>query len=184
MASIILAPHPDDEWIGCGCTILKKLDEHEQIRVLILTKAPHSIKRLSVSSYLAKKYRYALSTLGEKERKIDENRLLHFLNKHVKKGDVLYVPDYDIHPDHRSVFSAVKNNFKNKMFQYCVYNNSLNPMRRIINKVYALLTGDALSSFRRGKPDFIFTYKLEAKNANVVKFGEVKRGGDVLRRLN
>ena len=44
MTAVIIAPHPDDEWIGCGCTILKKLEEGEKVKVLLVTRDLWKIK--------------------------------------------------------------------------------------------------------------------------------------------
>ena len=35
MKTIIIAPHPDDEILGCGGTILKRLEEGHEVACLI-----------------------------------------------------------------------------------------------------------------------------------------------------
>ena len=35
---LVIAPHPDDETLGCGGTILKHLKKKDQINWLIMTK--------------------------------------------------------------------------------------------------------------------------------------------------
>ena len=86
MTTVIIAPHPDDEWIGCGCTILKKLDNGENIKVLLissLSKIPNSkIKeRAIVSQSLAKHYNYECKLLGETELNINKEKFLSLLDK-------------------------------------------------------------------------------------------------------
>jgi len=180
---IIIAPHPDDEWIGCGCTILKSLNNKENIKILIITRAPHSEKRINTSKLLSNKYNYKLGILGEPEKKIDDLRLLEFLEQNILEDDVLYIPDMDTHKDHQKITKALQNNFKNIKYQYCVYNNSSNIFRRIKNKFIFYVTRKALPSFCKGRQEKIFIYKLDEKNENIKRFGEIPRSGDVLRLI-
>ncbi len=183
MTSVIVSPHPDDEWIGCGCTILKKLDEGEKVRVLIITREPRTERRIKISQQLAKKYKYDLKILGNPEKSIDDEKLIAFFKKNIASNDTVYLPDIDLHADHRKISSVAQEVLRNKKFQYCVYNNSLNIIRRVNNALLFYITKKALPSFRRGEYDIIVDYNLETKNNNIVKFGEVPRGGDVLRRI-
>ena len=38
---LVVAPHPDDETLGCGGTLLKHKKEKDQIHWLIITKIDH-----------------------------------------------------------------------------------------------------------------------------------------------
>ena len=126
---LIIAPHPDDEWIGCGCTLLKALDNNEKVRVLLIAVEEYSEGRLEISKRLAKKYGYELVVLGEKEFSISMTKLSAFLRKYVLDG-VLYVPDEDSHADHRCITREAQK-LPNKKVQYCVYNNSKSQLRRL-----------------------------------------------------
>ncbi len=181
MKTVILAPHPDDEWIGCGCTILENLDKGNNIKVLIITRKPATEKRIAVSKKLAEKYDYELKILGEAEKNIDKQKLNAFLKENIEPGDVVYVTASDNHPDHKTVSDAVKK-LKNKKIEYAVYNASLNPFRKIKHKLSGMLKDKATASFKFGKHSKILDYKLEEKNKNILKFREVPRGGDVLRK--
>jgi len=184
MRTVIIAPHPDDEWIGCGCTMLKKLEEGEKIKVLLITRIPKSERRVRVSQRLSKEWGYTLRILGEPELKINTALLAAFLKKEIDKGDIVHIPDYDIHIDHRTILETCKRVLKNnKLIQYCVYNNSRNPIRRVKNKFLHLLLGRGFSSFKYGKEDYKFTYKLETKNKNILLFRETPRDADTFRYI-
>jgi len=184
MKTVIISPHPDDEWIGCGCTLLKHLDDGMNIKVLLITKPPTTEKRIKVSKKLAEQYGYELHILGEHELRIDQEKLSSFLLREVNAEDKVYIPDYDSHIDHRFILETCKRVLKdNKLIQYCVYNNSINPIRRVKNKFLRLLLGRGFSSFKYGKEDYKFTYKLETKNKNILMFGETPRDGDTFRYI-
>lgn len=184
MKTVIIAPHPDDEWIGCGCTILKKISEHEKILVLIITNMPYSWKRIAISKQLANKYGYFLKVLGQPELNINTQKLIPFLIRNINTNDTVYTPSYDMHPDHRKISRTARICLKNKnIYEYAVYNNSLNPIRRIKNKLISLVTGQSPASFRRGNPDFVLNYELKNKNQNILYFSEIPRSHDVIRRL-
>ncbi len=89
-----------------------------------------------------------------------------------------------MHQDHQKITLIAQKIFRqNKKYQYCVYNNSLNPFIRIKNILARIITGNAVPSFRKGRADFIEKYKLDEKNKNIIEFGEIPRSGDVLRGL-
>jgi len=48
--AIVFAPHPDDETLGCGGTIAKKLSEGYDVSVVFMTDGRHSLTELGVSS--------------------------------------------------------------------------------------------------------------------------------------
>ena len=37
MKTLVIAPHPDDETLGCGGTILKHLDNHDSVTIMLVT---------------------------------------------------------------------------------------------------------------------------------------------------
>lgn len=182
--TVIVAPHPDDEWISCGCTMLKKLDLGEKVLVLIITREPRTERRIRVSQNLAKKHKYSLKILGEPEKNINVRKLESFLNKNIKKEDVVYIPDIDTHPDHRLISKICQKIIKNKTIQYCGYNVSLNLFTKIKNKILQLIYKRGFSSFRKGKEDRKFKYRLNTKNKNILLFKEYPRDADVLREIN
>jgi len=182
MRTVIVAPHPDDEWIGCGCLMLKKLDEGENVKVLQITLVSRN-DRAKVSQQLSREYNYELKILGEPERNIDEKKLTAFLKKEIKENDEVYIPDYDTHPDHRVIHKTCKYIVKGNIVEYCVYNNSKNPYTRLRNKILSLVTGRGFPSFRERKENRKFAYKLNTKNENIRRFREMPRDADVFRKI-
>ena len=181
MRTVIIAPHPDDEWIGCGCTLLDKIDKGEKVKVLLITKLQKQV-RVKISQRLAQSYKYDLKILWEPEQNINSKNLERFLKKEIRPDDVVYVPDYDGHMDHKSCVNACKKVLReNKLIQYCVYNQSLNPFIRVRNKIKALIFRRGFPSFRQGIAEKKFSYKLAIKNEHVKKFNEMPRDADVFR---
>lgn len=48
--AIVFAPHPDDETLGCGGTIAKKLSEGYDVSVVFMTDGRHSLTELGIFS--------------------------------------------------------------------------------------------------------------------------------------
>jgi LmbE family N-acetylglucosaminyl deacetylase len=182
MRMLIIAPHPDDEWIGCGSSILTNIGNNIPVQVLIITRMPYSENRINISKQLSRQYGYKLKILGEPEKQINIRRLRKFLTNNIYPNDIIYIPSNDLHPDHRLIrhisLETIKNN---KIYEYAVYNNSLNPIIRLKNKLFYFITGRAASSFRYGRTEAIVKYNVAEKNKNIRKFLETMRNGDVLR---
>jgi len=47
---IVFAPHPDDETLGCGGTIAKKLNEEYDVSVVFMTDGRHSLAEIGIST--------------------------------------------------------------------------------------------------------------------------------------
>lgn len=185
MRYIIIAPHPDDEWIGCGCTLQKLIAIGQKVIVLIITRVPRTERRISVSNHLSKKYGYKVHILGEPELKINEFRLAEFLKKSIKDKDMVYIPDSDNHPDHQKINRIAKKILNNNIYEYAVYNNSRKIFIRLKNKLIAILTRKSTSSFKHGGQRKIFQYNLRTKNYYITNlFLEKARGGDVTRCIS
>ncbi|MCK5107113.1 MAG: PIG-L family deacetylase [Nanoarchaeota archaeon] len=183
---VIIAPHPDDEWIGCGCKILETLSHKQKVKVLIITsksiyeKSTKGLKRrILVSKELSKKFNYQIKCLNETSRKININKLKQFLKKEVNKTDLVYIPDYDTHPDHRLINQTSKQTLSNQLFQYCSYNNSINPYTRLINKCKLITKNIVYTSFRKGSPDLSCDFQLKTKINIQKKFKVTPRDKDI-----
>lgn len=48
--AVVFAPHPDDETLGCGGTIARKLSEGYDISVVFLTDGRHSLSEFGITS--------------------------------------------------------------------------------------------------------------------------------------
>jgi len=119
---LIVAPHPDDETLGCGGTILKHISEGDDVYWLIMTTMEKSsffteeqvekrtkeikgvshsygFKEVFVSEFLTME----LDTIPKKD-------LVQFVSNVFDsvQPDTIYIPySNDVHSDHEIVFSAV-----------------------------------------------------------------------------
>jgi LmbE family N-acetylglucosaminyl deacetylase len=118
---VVLAPHPDDETLGCGATIMRKLAAGTPVQVVIATDGRHSVRssKLSADALVEireEEARRAGAILGlsreniaflrfEDGRLADHRRLLRD-----RLADILDVMNpeeifvssiIDTHPDHR-----------------------------------------------------------------------------------
>lgn len=120
---LILAPHPDDEVLGCGATMRKKVIEGNNVYVSVLTNAhktdPHKYtldKMLNIRNEALK----AHDVLGVKETYFEDfpapaldqfpqYKISEYISGLIKKLDIgiLYIPHRgDIHNDHKVIYDA------------------------------------------------------------------------------
>ena len=118
---LVVAPHPDDETLGCGGTILKHIDNGDQVHWLIVTQ-------------MSKKVGYTKDEIDEKTKEINEVKRLFGFNKvhefrydttqldqvpkselvskfsklaHHEQFNKLYLPfRNDAHSDHKIVYDS------------------------------------------------------------------------------
>ncbi len=122
--ALVIAPHPDDESIGCGGSVVKHVKAGRKVRVIFLTdgdrgdfkgrfgddykslrraSALRAMEILGVTDY--EFWGYGDRNLYSSEREIEE-RLMHTIGAF--GHSLIYVPSpYEAHPDHRASFSAV-----------------------------------------------------------------------------
>ena len=116
---IFVTPHPDDETLGCGGTILKHLDKNDQIYWLIITKAGNFAsdawkeKRKLEIEEVSKNYNFdQVYELGFEAATLDQvvaGDLISSISEVFKEVEpnIIYVPyPSDIHSDHKVVFEA------------------------------------------------------------------------------
>lgn len=136
--TIVLAPHPDDESIGCGGSIVKHVKAGRKVKVIFLTKGGKGdFENRFGNDYLkirlecAKK---ALSILGVKEYEFweyEDRELLSAKNEIIERligitdgflPSIIYAPSpFELHPDHRATFSVVWNLIKKRPFRLLLY---------------------------------------------------------------
>lgn len=117
---LILAPHPDDEVLGCGATIKKLSDEGNQLFVLVVTRGSSKFYSDDKIENVRNEALQAHKLLGVKHTffldfpapELDTLALADISKEIAKvlndnKINVLYLPHRgDIHNDHRVVFNA------------------------------------------------------------------------------
>lgn len=116
---IIITPHPDDETLGCGGTILKLKEEGHQLYWIIVTKAGNfateewkANRELEIEK-VANMYKFDGTTKLNFEAatldQVADSDLVSALSNVFKElnPNVIYVPyPSDIHSDHKAVFEA------------------------------------------------------------------------------
>ena len=117
---LVVAPHPDDEVLGVGGTILRHLAEGDEVHVMICTRGEESrfgleqVERVQAEARAVHEF---LSLTGSHFLDLPAARLDTLpgsdLNEAIRnvlsevKPDVLYVPHVgDVHRDHQLIFQA------------------------------------------------------------------------------
>ena len=119
---IVIAPHPDDETLGCGGTILQHIAKGDDVYWLIMTTikgnslfTAEQVKKREieiemVSSNYGFKEVFRSDFLTTELDTVPQKDLVGFISSVFDKvqPDTIYVPYVnDVHSDHRVVFSAV-----------------------------------------------------------------------------
>ncbi len=118
---IVLAPHPDDETLGCGGTLLKHKAKGDSVHWLIVTGMHAAVghtpeqksKRAAEIEKVAKAYRFdSVHNLDLPTTRLDTLPLADIIGKigavfASVQPEVVYVPfSGDVHSDHVIVFEA------------------------------------------------------------------------------
>lgn len=119
---LVVAPHPDDETLGCGGTLLKHRDQGDEVHWLIVTAmtaeggfTPEVIERRqyeigTVSARYGFGSVHQLSFPAARLDAIPLQSIVQEIGAVVKRvsPQVLYAPfRNDVHTDHRAVFDAI-----------------------------------------------------------------------------
>lgn len=104
---LVIAPHPDDEAMGPGGTLLKLIEKNTDVLVVYLSNGqPDNADRLIEESLqISSKFKYRTLSLGYSSKKIPLNgeilaKLETIINK--QNPDILFIPFcLDDHDDHR-----------------------------------------------------------------------------------
>lgn len=120
MKILVIAPHPDDEVLGCGGTIRKYTKRREEVYLCIITKAytPDWTKRFirnrkkeitCANKILGIKKTFFLNLPTVKLDTLPQKELNDLISKCIGKvkPEILYIPHGgDLNKDHRLVFEA------------------------------------------------------------------------------
>ncbi len=130
---LVIAPHPDDETLGCGGTLLKHINDGDSVNWLIMTSMQNSDeydadqkqKQISTidsvaNAYPFKKFHQAhfQTSLLDSLPKIE---LIKEISSFIKtlEPNILYLPHpHDIHSDHEAVFSTAISCSKSFRYPY------------------------------------------------------------------
>jgi len=117
---LVIAPHPDDEVLGCGGIIKKYAESGNQVHVLILTRGTPKMYSNERIENVRKEARNAHKILGVQQTvffdfpapeldTVPVSEIAKAISDTIKKLDIhiVFLPHRgDIHNDHRMVFNA------------------------------------------------------------------------------
>ncbi|MFC1630185.1 PIG-L deacetylase family protein [Patescibacteria group bacterium] len=120
MKILVIAPHPDDEVLGCGGTIKKHINQGDEVSLCIVTKSytpdwsqefiENRKKEINCSNeVLGIKQTYFLDLPTVKLDTVPQKKLNDLISECVERvgPELLYIPfGGDINKDHRLVFEA------------------------------------------------------------------------------
>jgi LmbE family N-acetylglucosaminyl deacetylase len=119
MKVLVIAPHPDDETLGVGGTIARLSANGHDVAVLTVAAHMPPLYSEEVHERTVEEAKAAQSVLGVKDGVFLSNpavmlgdlgpaKLNSAIQEHVDRirPDVLFVPYYDRHIDHRHIFDA------------------------------------------------------------------------------
>jgi len=191
---IVFAPHPDDETFGCGGTIAKRIAEGYEVLIVVMTDGRYAfLKLLNIDSdptpeelkeIRKEEVKRAAKILGVPEENLifldfedgklqdnikeAERKVFEILRAH--HPIEVYLPyKNDVHPDHQTAYTIVKNaiaklGLLTRQYQYSVFQKyaRLGP---IIDKILSGLRHNMIridiSAFIPKKEAAIKEYKSE-----------------------
>jgi len=125
MNTLVIAPHPDDELLGCGGTLLRKASENEKIGWVIMTsmkkedgwsedrinKRENEIEKVRKALKIKKENVYRLNFSPARLDEYAQGEIIEAVSKVFKdfKPQEIFIPHSgDVHSDHRVCFNAVE----------------------------------------------------------------------------
>lgn len=131
MKCLVFAPHPDDETIGLGGTILKRIKEGYEVGWVIVTHMGHNkysdktiLKRKKQIDLVNKKYKFTkvfhLNYIVSELDAIPKIKIYDNVSKIIqsfKPTEVFLPHPSDAHSDHKVVFDVVSSSTKSFRFK-------------------------------------------------------------------
>ena len=124
---LVIAPHPDDETLGCGGTLFRHKQEGDELYWIIVTcisedmgwPAAAVIKREAEIDVVAEKYGFSdVFNFRLPTTKLDTLPLSDLIEKITEvykktEPEIIYMPyAYDVHTDHKIIAKALQSTFK------------------------------------------------------------------------
>lgn len=199
---LVLAPHPDDETLGCGATIIRKLAAGASVRVVIATDGRHSPRpsNLSIDAFVKIREEEACracAILGlsaeditflrfEDGRLADHRRLLRDrlldLFGTINPEEVFVSSIIDNHPDHRVLaelareLGQVRPGRRCGLYEYPIWfwDPRLWRVRDLLELRICIVRMD---EFHRRKHEAIAAYRTQVTNFTGERDGAALRRG-------
>ncbi len=152
---LAVAPHPDDETLGCGGTIAKRVREGYKVEILFMTDGRNALSEMfgifsdpSPSELVKIRRRESIRATGILGLKEDDLIFLGFTDMSLKKdkvsaqemvkelikdrsySEIYFTSEKDFHPDHQATNSIVKNLMREfgslcKSYRYIIHFNHI-----------------------------------------------------------
>jgi len=181
---IVIAPHPDDETLGCGGSILKHINQGDNVSWIIITQPKENkefnksflIKRKKEIRNVKKKYNLKkYFELNFETKKIRGNDIADLVNKISRlfsdlKPNIVFAPYHnDVHTDHQIISIALQSNIKWFRHQYIeevlLYETlSETNFNRIYSQMFKPNTYYDISKYLNKKISIMKIYKSEFQN--------------------
>ncbi len=127
MKVLVIAPHPDDETLGCGGSLFRHIEKGDDVYWLIVTTVSND---LGWSQHLIDKRQKELNQVNEKygfrkrfnfnlpATKLDTLPITNIIDRlkdvfNEVRPELIYMPySNDVHTDHKVICSALQSTFK------------------------------------------------------------------------
>jgi N-acetylglucosamine malate deacetylase 1 len=181
---LVVAPHPDDEILGCGGTLLRHIDEGHEVAWMICTKAPENhqwtkdfLDQRKKDILLVSKAMNFMSTyeLNFPATKLDQLSASEIISKmsgifEEFQPNIIYTAHRgDVHSDHKIIFDCV--NACSKWFRYPSIEKLLayetpseSEFNYKSNQLFHPNTFIDISSYLDKKLEIMSIYKTEIRN--------------------
>jgi LmbE family N-acetylglucosaminyl deacetylase len=123
---LLLAPHPDDETMGCGGLLLKYPDIFEVICLTDGRHGGHNQSEDEIASVRKLEFEKALDKTGISDYRMLEIEDRELINNYsvfekidIEKYDYIFIPNYfDQHKDHKAVTTLLQKLLKSKKHKH------------------------------------------------------------------
>ena len=167
---LIIAPHPDDEVIGCGGVILNYLEQGSDVTVVIVTNGEYGCfgdKTIDRNAECVSAWNgydtLDIRFFGHKDSQITDSIMQQYRQIFEEKNpDVIYVPwILDRHMDHVLVNYYLKRVFDELRLDRCVL-----AFYEVLYPLYANKTVN-ISKFFSNKKDILLKYQSQIRYLNL-----------------
>jgi LmbE family N-acetylglucosaminyl deacetylase len=189
--TVVFAPHPDDETVGCGGTIAMRTSEEYEVLIIVMTDGRHAFSQVlginsdpspaELKQIRRAEMRRAVRALGVPEEnitfldfedgKLDENseeaeQKVTQILKENRPTEVFFPYAREDHPDHRATNRIVRNSIKKSGLQPSKYQYSVNQRYARVNP----MVDKFLSSFNHKMVQFDISKFLSQKERAMKEF--------------